>query len=70
MLSFNHLQQLRELGLSISGILVYAYLKEHGIQPVQKIMQACDLSRSSAYAMLKKIEELALIEGFRLSGMT
>ncbi|MNX99900.1 hypothetical protein D3C86_1323730 [compost metagenome] len=67
MLSFQHLYQLRERGLSFSGILVYAYLKEHGVQPIQKVMKACDLSRSSAYAMMKKIEELALIEGLQLS---
>lgn len=66
MLNFQHLFELREQGLSFSGILVYAYLKEHGAQPVQKVMKACDLSRSSAYAMMKKISDLALIEGLEV----
>lgn len=51
---------LNKLGLSDKEILVYLYILSSGPQYVTKIGQACKLTRTNAYDVIKKLEEKAL----------
>jgi hypothetical protein len=58
---FRELRQLRQLGLSMSSLLVKAYLDEAGFQPIGKIADACGVSVSSVERSLAQLKKLGLL---------
>ncbi|RYG66295.1 hypothetical protein EON64_10110, partial [archaeon] len=58
---FRELRQLRQLGLSMSSLLVKAYLDEAGFQPIGKIADACGISVSSVERSLAQLKKLRLL---------
>ena len=58
---FQELRHLRQLGLSMSAVLVLSYLNEHGFTPIGKLADACELSVSSVEKALAKLKALQLL---------
>jgi predicted DNA-binding transcriptional regulator len=55
--SFDDLLALSRQGLSLSAILVHAFLEEHGVHPASEIAAACDISERTVYLAISQIKK-------------